>query len=253
MLFGRAVLVLRDAVPAGGSWGCVLFRCCAKGWVGSLTGVNSLVPPAQGQRLSKVPRNCPTFGFYPIVSTFPLLKNSWLIFLAWLLYFCVFFPPDSEYSSPYACVPLLSGLSDLSCSRQVWVALPWHVPLFSAPCSSKLCNHAAEICLKNLPYSLPHPFFFRFTDWFKVYLSAIQVSLFCRIYPVHKYNEISWEKHYLINKNTTLCLYHTEGSWELSKCTMHVPKFSPEWGPKLGCSASSAFSRKLWFLSHPII
>lgn len=130
-------------------------------------------------------------------------------------------------------------------------------PLFSAMCSLKLCNQAAESYLKDLPFYLPATSIFK--DWSRVYLSVIQVSLFCslsEIYIVHKYNDLKSEKHcYLIYKgNCNVHISHWD-SWELSKCiTLSLcPSAFQNEAPWLGCSAFSAFCRKLWFLSHPII
>lgn len=113
MLFGRLGLC-----SAEGSWGWVLFRYCAgTGWsVPDWDGFLGDSSPGEGQRLSRVPGIIPPVyppAFIPFFPKFPALFLL-TFFFALSLYFCGFFPPDVEYSSPHVHVPLLSGLSDLS-------------------------------------------------------------------------------------------------------------------------------------------
>lgn len=114
---------------------------------------------------------------------------------------------------------------------------PGYDPLFSPPCSSKLCNQAAETYLKDLPIYLPHTLKKKNKGWVRDYLSAIQVSLFCslsEIYPVHKYHEISWEKQYLIYKRHPTVLISHWGELGVKQVHNGCAQILSRMRPKIG-------------------
>lgn len=140
----------------------------------------------------------------------------------------------------------------------VWVALRWLWSLTFCNLFFEALQSAAKSYLKDLPFYVSPTFIFK--DLSRVYLPVIQVSSFCslsEIYTGCKYNDVKSEKNIIIwfTKETVMCIYHTEDSWELSKCiTLSMCPSAPQHeAPWLAWSAFSAFCRKLWFLSHPII
>lgn len=175
-----------------------------------------------GQRLSKNTRNCLTFvptWFYPIFSKFPALFPLYFFGLTLSPYnFCgVFFPPDLDFFlSPCLCPVALWPFRSFPLG---WVTvgclslavIPYFLPHVLQSFAIRLQKPVQRIYL----FIFPILYFYLKTGLRFIY----QLYRFLYFAVFHSINRMKFcEKNIICyTKDTVLCLYHTEGSWELSK------------------------------------